>query len=361
MTKEIITMRPIIILFALLLALTGCHSPTIKDEGEDLTGIPYHPKPYNLSIPKGLTPSPWLDDHILTEEGVLLGKYLFYDPILSVDSTVSCATCHRPAESFSGGKGKSRMALTLLNVSYPRSGYGWDGRSKRLEEHISYMLNSTMYLQLPDAPLIQKRLISTAYYPKMFRKAFGIQNTTEINSKYIVAALSQFLNILLSGDSKYDKVVRGEMFFTPEEQDGADMFFDANPLLPDAECAHCHIPPLFYSERFANNGLDSVKNYRDFTDPGRGGITGISSDSGKFRIPTIRNVALKSSFMHDGRLQSLEEVIQFYNSGGHRFDNYSPFLHPLGLSEYQEHALLSFLQTLTDSKLRENPDIESPF
>ena len=335
-------------------------TPDDSGPGRDLTGVRYEPVPYELKLPEYLEPPTWTEEHPLTKSGVILGRALFYDSRLSSNSTKSCATCHRPKEGFSGGKGGGRMTLSLINVGYDHDNYGWDGRWPTIESAIDNMIQESTYLQgewSEIIPLFQEDTL----YPILFRKAYGISNTTQIDKEHFINAIAQFLQILIARNSKYDRVVAGNTFFSPIEQDGADMFFDANPLLPDAECAHCHIPPSFAIRSFANNGMDSVNSYSDFIDAGRGAVTHLALDTGRFKIPTLRNIAERKQFMHDGRFIQLSDVISFYNSGGHRFENYSNYLHPLHLSEYQQKALLSFLYTLTDTTLRVNPDIKSPF
>jgi cytochrome c peroxidase len=196
----------------------------------------------------------------------------------------------------------------------------------------------------------------------MFRKAFGIQYSGEINQDLATKAISQFERIIVSANSKFDKERQGRTFFTPEEQDGFEMFFDTKERgLPDAECAHCHNFPMFTTNEFFNNGLDSVDTVYDFEDIGFGEVTKYEFDNGKFRAPTLRNIVLTAPYMHDGRFETLEEVLDHYNSGGHPAPNKDPLVRSLGLTNDQKAAILDFLHTLTDTSYLKNPDVLSPF
>ena len=175
-------------------------------------------------------------------------------------------------------------------------------------------------------------------------------------------AIGQFERSLISsGNSIFDRVSRNELSYTDEEALGESLFFDLEDGSPDAECNHCHQPPLFTSNQFLSNGLENVASYSDFTDQGHGEVTGIPQDIGRFRVPTLRNIELTGPYMHDGRFETLEEVIEHYNSGGHFFENIDPNMRPLELNEEQKSALIAFLKTLTDSEFVENERFSNPF
>jgi cytochrome c peroxidase len=185
-------------------------------------------------------------------------------------------------------------------------------------------------------------------YPALFAAAYG---SPEITPEKIGLAIEQFLLTLTSCDSKFDRVMKGESTFTPEEQRGFELFYaeyDPRRGQPGADCFHCHGGPLFQSQSFANNGLDNR-----FTDPGRAKITGNDSDLGKFATPSLRNIARTAPYMHDGRFATLEQVMEHYSSGVKRSATLDPNLakHPAGgvpLGAADQRALVSFLRTLTD-------------
>ncbi|MEL7160383.1 MAG: hypothetical protein AAFN92_06480, partial [Bacteroidota bacterium] len=180
-------------------------------------------------------------------------------------------------------------------------------------------------------------------------------------------ALAQFQRSLISNDAKYDRVQRGEAYYSAAEALGHAIFFDladdsdgdfAN--LPTGECAHCHTPPHFTNRRFFNNGLDRADSLTAFTDPGRGAVSGNIFENGLFRTPSLRNAALTGPYMHDGRFNTLEEVVAHYNSGGHYAENKSANVFPLGLDAGQEAALVAFMRTLTDTSFVTNPAYGPP-
>ena len=155
--------------------------------------------------------------------------------------------------------------------------------------------------------------------------------------------------------------MRGEAFFTDDELAGWELFFDENIDLPDAECGHCHNVPLFTTNEYFNNGIDPAYDISDFEDPGLGGITGDPADYGKFRSPTLRNVTASAPYMHDGRFETIEEVIEHYNSGGHPSINKDVLITPLGLTEEHKAQLLAFIKTLDDPDFVNDPELQSPF
>ncbi|HRG69185.1 MAG TPA: cytochrome C peroxidase, partial [Saprospiraceae bacterium] len=155
--------------------------------------------------------------------------------------------------------------------------------------------------------------------------------------------------------------IRGELFFDADQQEGHDLYFNIDVLIPDAECFHCHAAPLMMANDYFNNGIDTVTSLDDFKDTGRGGITGVRFDNGKFKAPTLYNIALTAPYMHDGRFKTLEEVIEHYNSGGHFAENKDGFIRKLGLNRRQKQSLIAFLNTLTDTSYLQNPDVLSPF
>jgi cytochrome c peroxidase len=299
-------------------------------------------------------------DNPLTQEGVALGRALFFDPILSQDSSISCSTCHRPELAFTDGgavsrgidnKSGRRSAPSLLNIGFHYKGVFWDGRSPSLEEQALHPLGDSLEMG-SDWPVIQQRLSQHPDYIQAFQAAFPQR---AIDRQHTAKALAQFQRTLISADSKFDRVMAGKKQFTPSEKRGWTIFFDAGyPETPMAECSHCHSDPLFTNLDFANNGLDSSFTLTDFPDPGLGQITGIKYDNGKFRVPTLRNILQTAPYMHNGRMATIEEVIQHYNQGGAYAENVDPNVRSLRLSEQDQSDLIAFLSTLTDSTALNN-------
>ncbi len=328
------------------------------------------PTPYSFEEP--LAPLPQLvqpEGNALTLEGVRLGRALFYDPILSRDSAISCASCHHPERAFTDGRALPigtdgrigrRSAMSLVNVGFYYKGLFWDGRVATLEEQALHPITDPNEMAA-DWPLVLKRLEQHPSYRSWFEEAFQLSARQPIAPEQVAKALAQFQRTLISRDSKFDRVKRGEDTFTESEARGWAIFFDADPLLSDAECNHCHNEPLFTDQTFSNNGLDHAPNLTEFNDPGRAAISGKPTDAGRFRVPTLRNIALTAPYMHDGRFETLEQVLQHYNQGGHYAVNVSPNVRPLHLSNQDQADLLAFLYTLTDTTSLRQEAWQNPF
>ena len=366
-----------LILFAMLLAMAllaacGDDEPIVDTDApdEDLIAITYAPTAYVIEAPSFFPAMDVPADNPTTEQGVALGRRLFYDPILSDDGSMSCASCHAPSLSFTDGLARSpgvtgqlsrRNSMSLLNIGYVRSNLMWDGKSSSLEDQALLPVADPIELHSTWPEAVQ-RIRDAELYPAMFREAFGIERRADITPDLVTMALAQFERTLVSsGNSKFDRVARGEEFYSDDELNGFDMFFDVSPNLPDAECGHCHAGNLLTIDEFFNNGLDPATTLDDFTDKGLGGVTGKATDNGKFRAPTLRNITLTAPYMHDGRFQTLEEVIDHYNDGGHYSPNLDPLIKPIGLTEVQKAQLLAFLRTLEDPDFVEDERYQSPF
>jgi len=342
------------------------------------------PYPFQMSafFPQPALPS----DNPLTEEGVELGNRLFSDPLLSVNNSQSCASCHDSKHAFSesrtvsiGAEGKpgTRNAMPLLNLAW-KSAYFWDGRAATLREQVLQPIENPVEMHetltnivaklrssQPDSHrssdeggskgAVMKR--SLVDYPLLFARAFG---TAEITADRVARALEQFLLAQTSFESKFDRVLRGEAKLSEEEQRGFQLFhteYDPRREQYGADCFHCHGGPLFQNQSFANNGLDS-----DSKDRGRSIVTGKQGDIAKFAVPSLRNVEVSGPYMHDGRFQTLEEVIEHYSTGVKRSATLDPNLakHPAGgvpLSPADKRALVTFLKTLTDERFTKVNDL----
>lgn len=322
------------------------------EQREEWQRTPFAPTPYELDEPAGFLAMVIPPDNPLTAEGVALGRHLFFDPILSVDSSRSCASCHLPALSFTDGAPRStgvggtgqRNAPSLVNVAYQYTGLFWDGRTPTLEAQALHPVGNPLEMG-GDWALVEKRLQRHADYPALFRSAFGIEHRTAINRRLVARALAQYQRTLISADSKFDRVQRGEAAFTAAERRGWEIFFDFPGGPAAGECGHCHSDPLFTNLEYFNNGLAM----QGPVDEGRALVTGRASDIGKFKTPSLRNVALTAPYMHDGRFATLEAVIDHYDSGGHYAENVNPNVRPLHLTERDKADLIAFLHTLTDT------------
>jgi len=209
---------------------------------------------------------------------------------------------------------------------------------------------------------VEDKLRDHDTYPEMFRKAFGIEHKGDITKELAAKAIAQFEKIIISGgNALIDRILRGDTFPSDSQFNGYDMFNDISPDLPDAECGHCHNGPLLTTNDYFNNGLDGVSDLNDFEDLGRGEVTDYIFDNGKFRAPSLRNIALTAPYMHDGRFETLEEVIDHYNSGGHYADNLDPLITELNLNDEQKQDIINLLHTFTDTTYLQNPDLLSPF
>lgn len=352
--------------------LTGsCHDTIENNEPDgDLTAIPYNPIAYQVEIPDGFPILEQPADNLMTIDGIRLGRKLFYDPILSIDSTISCSTCHLPSGSFTDGLEQSvgvagttrRGSMSLINVGFHYHGLFWDGRSMTLEQQALMPVEDPIEMA-ESWDRVELKLKNHPLYPAEFRKAFGIQKISEIDRTLAVRAIAQFERSIVSGgNTRYDRFIRGEIFLDEDEYNGYLMFFDlGRPDLPDAECLHCHNAPLFATNDFFNNGIQQSPDLLGFPDIGLGQVTGKMSDNGRFKAPTLRNIAFTAPYMHDGRFKTLEEVINHYNSGGLVSPNKNSFLYPLNLTETQKSDLIAFLMTLTDSTVLINPAYQNPF
>lgn len=329
--------------------------------------------PFTVEIPPFFPPMDIPPDNPLTVEGIELGRLLFWEKGLSADSTMSCGSCHLPAFSFSdpnpvstgitGAQG-TRNAMALVNMAWTQR-YFWDGRSATLEEQILDPVPHPDEMNLPWNEAVE-RLAADADYTGRFRVAFGEEG---ISAEKVTKAIAQFLRTMISADSRFDRWRRGELELTEQEFMGYEIFNreGGDPEVVTGgqfggDCFHCHGEAglQFSDYLFHNNGLDSTFS----ADPGLAGITGNDLDSGRFRTPTLRNVALSAPYMHDGRFQTLEEVVDHYDSGGHPSNTIDPFMKyssgGLMLQPQQKAALIAFLHTLTDTTFVADPAFADP-
>lgn len=329
--------------------------------------------PYELSIPSTLPPNIIIPpDNPLTVKGVALGRKLFYDPILSADSTQSCASCHLSSFGFTDaakqfsvgidGIAGKRNSMPIMNLGFINGQrLFWDGRSSSLEDQAILPIIDPVEMHNTWEKATQD-LNNVRNYRIDFYEAFGI---TEITRDEVVKAIAQFERTLISGTSKYDLAVTpgSGVFFNDLELEGYNLFYNE-----EGDCFHCHgDPALFTDNLFRNNGLSEVGSVEDFADKGLGEVTGNSFDNGLFRTPSLRNIALTAPYMHDGRFATLDEVLDHYSHG----IKSSPNLDIILITDFnsegkfftpeQRESLLAFLHTLTDTTFINNPAHQNPF
>jgi cytochrome c peroxidase len=307
--------------------------------------LPKDTLPAQLSledVPLGLGPRSVPKDNPLTEGRVRLGRQLFFDPILSADKTVACASCHQPAHGFAGtealprgirGQRAARRAPSLLNRAYGAS-FFWDGREGTLEEQALRPIEDAAEMGSTVAGAVG-RLQADETYRTQFEAAFP----DGVTADNLGRALASFERVLLRGDSPVDRFRRqgDATALTPPQRQGLWLYESK------ARCWRCHNGANFTDESFHNTGVGWGK---EPADPGRYAVTKKEADRGKFKTPTLRGVALTGPYLHDGSLASLEEVVEFYNRGGGANPNLDPILGPLGLSKDEVRDLVAFLEAL---------------
>jgi len=328
----------------------------------------YSPIPYSLKIPE-LFQQKLIDPLIpsnnpLTEEGVALGKKLFFDRKLSGNNTQACASCHKPQNSFTDntrfsngidGVFGSRNSMPLMNLAWNFTDkFAWDGKELGLERQALEPVKNPIEMHSNWANVAEK-LQQDPEYPTLFLRAFG---TTIIDSSLVTKAIAQFERILISGNSKFDQYLLGNATLSLEELNGFAIFMDEEK----GDCFHCHGSdnnPLWTDNGFHNNGLDST-----FDDLGLGGVTGDPNDNGKFRSPSLRNLNFTAPYMHDGRFATLEEVINHYSEGLQFSSTIDPLMKKVSqggvqLTPQEKLDLKAFLLTLTDPEFINNPDFRN--
>ena len=344
--------------------------------------LPGHPYNYNqIEVP------PFLDKSLIEKQDntpvdgevsdqiATLGRVLFYDKNLSINKSVSCASCHHQKFGFSDtarfSKGHAngvtkRHSMGLANARFRTSAlYFWDGRANGLEDQVLKPIQDAVEMNLTLDQLID-RVKSQPYYPILFNRAYG---SAEVDTGKIASALAQFVRSMQSFKSAYDE---GRMFhhrdssfsnFTDQENFGKLLFFDFNK----GNCSGCHATDAFVMDIPRNNGLLLENN--GSTDIGQQGSTGDPLDRGKFIAPSLRNIGLRPPYMHDGRFQTLKEVITHYSDGVTWSQTLDPHLHGaqpnsakrFNLSNAEKEALVAFLKTLTDYTFIEDERFRNPF
>jgi cytochrome c peroxidase len=329
--------------------------------------------PEHFELATGELPMPAIkEDNLLTVEGVKLGRMLFYEKILSGNNTQSCGSCHHQQFAFSDTttlsigieeKEGKRNTMSIFNLASHSNEFFWDGRAHLVRDQVLRPIQDELEMNESMENVIMK-LSASPRYKGQFENAFG---SAEINSEKISLALEQFILSIISMDSKYDQSRRGEVVLSTSEERGRILFFTGRnvmfPALSGPDCAHCHGGANFDNNQYANNGLDDDASLIDI---GREAVTANAADHGKFKVPSLRNIALTAPYMHDGRFKTIEEVIDHYDHGVQASSTLDPALaarreNGLKLSAQDKADLKAFLESLSDPILISNPAYADPF
>ncbi len=330
------------------------------------------PTPYSWNLPHNIPPPPVPADNPLTDESVILGEKLFFDKSLSANNTISCSSCHDPEHAFAepktvsvgaNGDALNRNALALVNVAYNASFTWAHNNLESIEKQLMIPLFNEHPVEM-GATGNEKRILKRfegSEYRALFEAAYG-DDTPNLNN--IVKALASYVRSLVSFNSAFDNYAyaQDDDALTPQQLEGLNLFFSER-----TECFHCHgglnftqsskhsFQP-FTAQPFHNTGLyneDGKGSYPE-SDMGLYSVTHNKDDMGKFRAPTLRNIALTAPYMHDGSIATLDEVIEFYARGGNVAESpnpyRSPFIKSFAITEEEKAALVAFLQSLTDEE-----------
>lgn len=323
------------------------------------------------------------EHNLVTNFGATLGRVLFYDQNLSIDNSISCASCHKQEAGFSdndrfskglNGKRTRRNSMTIINARYyENQKFFWDERAATLEEQALIPIQDHNEMGM-DLKTLEVKLQKLEYYPILFRRAFG---DSLITSDRIAFALSQFMRSIVSYQSKFDEGFALAGYpedeeqmpdfpnFTEQENLGLDIFYRGRK---GATCLYCHGSPQHVNDKAKNNGLDV-----QYKDNGRGEISGNPSDQALFKVPSLRNIALTAPYMHDGRFETLMDVVNHYSANIQNHANLNFRLKDsddpspdskvlrLHLNQEEKEALVAFLHTLTDPTIATDEKYSDPF
>ncbi len=302
-------------------------------------------KDVEVKVPAGF-PKPVYDfkENKVTPEGFVLGRKLFYDPILSADSSVSCAFCHQRIAAFAhidhtlshgiNGLIGNRNVPPLQNLIWQQN-FMWDGAINHLEVQPLAPLTNSQEMGESLKHTLEKLQRNKTYVDDFY----AVFKDTAITSENLLKALAQFTSLMISANSKFDKYQRGEEEFTEHELSGLKLF--------RAHCENCHKEPLFTDNTFRNIGIKPDTALRD---SGRIKLTGVVDDYMKFKVPGLRNVAMTYPYMHDGRFRTLQQVLKHYADGVF-YTNYDKSIEKnVGLTNQEQSDIITFLKTLTDEQ-----------
>jgi len=302
-----------------------------------------------VAVPGDFPALPVPAGNALTADRIELGRKLFFDKRLSRTGEVSCGSCHLQEHAFSDpsplsigvhGRRGTRNAPSLANLAYNTS-FFWDGGVPTLEQQVVVPIMNPLEMDMTVGEVVAI-IAADPGYTDLFRRAYD----TLPSSATLTRAIASFVRTMVSSNSRYDRFGRGDKgAMNEQEQRGMRLFFGEK-----ADCFHCHLGFNFTNNSFRNNGL-----YAEYADSGRMLVTENPIDLGKFKVPSLRNVALTAPYMHDGSLATLEDVLAHYVAGGKVNMNIDPLMHPLNLDEQEQADLIAFLKTLTDEEFINNP------
>ncbi len=332
-----------VFIVVLLTFLWACQKEESIPEPDDFPDI--------MEMPKGFPELTFPEGNEFSMARWALGKKLFFEPALSADSSISCASCHRPRLAFSDDlpvspgveqRPGTRNSPTLANIGY-NPYFMREGGVPTLEMQVLVPIQEHNEFGF-NVVLIAERLNQNPTYLKMAREAY---DRDSVDAFVITRALACFERSLLSGNSSYDQYVHQGVkeALSPAAKRGMELFFSER-----TNCSTCHNGINFSNYAFENNGL-----YEEYEDVGRFRATKKESDRASFKVPVLRNVALTAPYMHDGSLNTLEEVVEHYQTGGTNHPNKSPLIQPLDLTETEKKDLIEFLKSLTDHQFVNNP------
>lgn len=290
------------------------------------------------------------EDNPLTEEKVKLGKRLYFDPVLSVDGTVSCASCHVPEKGFAdpnlfsiGVRGQlgTRQAPTIINRVFSRAQF-WDGRAASLEEQALGPITNPIEMGNPNINVVIERLKKDPSYIEQFDRAFPRSDTADesgVTEKNLAHAIASFERTIMSGNSPFDRFIEGDKSAMSESAARGYQLY-----LTKANCATCHVSFNFTDETYHNLGVGMTARKPDF---GRYTVSKLEGHQGAFKTPTLREIANTAPYMSDGSLKTLEEVVDYYDRGAAPNPWLSPKIKPLGLTVAEKRDLVEFLKALS--------------
>lgn len=352
------------VLLAMAFLFNACQKkPVVKNLVPQLPATPYS---YTLTGVIDNSPA----NNAITNNGATLGRVLFYDPRLSLNNSVSCATCHKQEFAFSDNTAKSvgyegqltaRNTPAIINAGQ-KATYFWDGRESLLENMVLMPVKHRVEMGLEETSVLEQKIASIDYYPELFRKAFG---TTEVTSARISRALAQFVRSMVSNGSDLDLGM-----LTPEESAGRTVFISK-------QCNTCHRSSNLGGDNISSNpysGNSSVSNAANigldvvYADKGIMALNSDATSDGAFKIPSLRNIAYTAPYMHDGRFKTIEEVIEHYNSGIAASERLDVVLRDslnqpmrMNMTNADKQALAAFLRALSDDRIVTDIRFSNPF
>ena len=321
----------------------------------DVSDPPVSEPLYTIEVPERFPALTYPEDNLPSEAKIALGRHLFYDPRLSSDLTISCATCHLQKRAFSdtgvvsigvAGRLGTRNAPSLGNTGFLRS-WLWEGGVRSLEQQAIVPITHPDEMDM-HTDTVLSRISSDPIYRRLFEETW---EDGEISFERVTKAIATFERTIISGNAPFDRWESGDESALSEAQKrGREIFFTEK-----GECFHCHISYNFTDNLFHNNGLAET------SDLGRFAVTQFSLDRGRFKTPTLRNIEVTGPYMHDGRIATLREVVEFYNRGGEGHPLTDPLIRPLGLTDQEIDDLVEFMRGLTDEEFLNNPELSDPW